>query len=408
MITLQSYLRGEWVAGRGQLATLVNPTTGEPVAQAGTEGIDLKAALAFARSEGGPALRAMTFAERGKMLKALSAAIHDAREELIEASILNAGTTRGDAKFDIDGASGTLAYYAALGKKLGDAKAILPRSPSSSRAARASSARTSGCRARASPCTSTRSTSRPGAWPRRPRWRSSPACRSSASRPPRPRSRRPAGGEDGRGRRAPARGAAARVSARRGTCSSTSARRTCSPSPARRDTGTKLRGLPNILARSVRVNVEADSLNAAVLAPDADDETYADVRRATSPRRSPRRPARSAPPSGASSCPQDMIDRVEEDLSAAPRRREGRRSRAEGGPHGPARDGAAARDFRAGVAKLEASGARIVFGSATRCDPLGADAEKGFFVGPVLLRARRPGERGRRARARGVRARAPR
>ena len=35
------------------------------------------------------------------------------------------GTTRGDAKFDIDGAAGTLAFYANLGKQLGDKRIVL-------------------------------------------------------------------------------------------------------------------------------------------------------------------------------------------------------------------------------------------------------------------------------------------
>ena len=62
----------------------------------------------------------MTFAERAQMLKELSAALHEHREELIDLSIANAGTTRGDAKFDVDGATGTLAAYGYFGKELGD------------------------------------------------------------------------------------------------------------------------------------------------------------------------------------------------------------------------------------------------------------------------------------------------
>ena len=58
METLQSYLAGEWIAGTGKPSTLVNPTTEEPVAQASTDGLDLGNAVAFARAEGGPALRA--------------------------------------------------------------------------------------------------------------------------------------------------------------------------------------------------------------------------------------------------------------------------------------------------------------------------------------------------------------
>src|SRR5262245_54416453 len=122
MITLESYLRGEWCTGKGEGTALFNPNTGEAIGKASSAGLDLGAAYEHAKSVGGPALRAMSFAERGAMLKTLSAAIHDSRDELIEASILNGGTTRSDAKFDIDGASGTLAYYASLGKKLGDAR----------------------------------------------------------------------------------------------------------------------------------------------------------------------------------------------------------------------------------------------------------------------------------------------
>ncbi len=119
MIRLKSYLSGAWVDGQGEDEILVDASTEETVATTCTDGLDRDAALQHAREHGGPALRAMTFAERGAMLKAISKAIHDNREALIEASV-QGGTTRGDAKFDIDGASGTLAYYAGLGKRLGD------------------------------------------------------------------------------------------------------------------------------------------------------------------------------------------------------------------------------------------------------------------------------------------------
>jgi len=58
MQELRSYVGGKWVAGTGAQQTLLNPTTEEPLAQASSEGVDLKAALDYARSKGGPALRA--------------------------------------------------------------------------------------------------------------------------------------------------------------------------------------------------------------------------------------------------------------------------------------------------------------------------------------------------------------
>lgn len=118
--TLKSYVQGAWHEGTGTAATLVNATTEEPMATCSTGGVDFAGALRHAREVGGPALRAMTFPERASMLKALSAALHEHREALIELSIANAGTTRGDAKFDIDGATGTLAAYGYFGQELGD------------------------------------------------------------------------------------------------------------------------------------------------------------------------------------------------------------------------------------------------------------------------------------------------
>lgn len=123
MQTLHSYLEGRWVTGTGA-RPIVDATTGAPVAQAGSGGLDLGAALAWGRRVGGPALRALSFAERGARLKAMGDALHTNREALIDAS-RQGGTTRSDAKFDIDGAAGTLAYYAHLGGKLGDARFLV-------------------------------------------------------------------------------------------------------------------------------------------------------------------------------------------------------------------------------------------------------------------------------------------
>ncbi|MCC7012034.1 MAG: 3,4-dehydroadipyl-CoA semialdehyde dehydrogenase [Planctomycetes bacterium] len=128
MKTLASYVQGRWHIGSGASATLYNPTTEEPLASASSGGIDFRAVLEHARSVGGPALRAMTFGQRAEMLDRLSKAIHAHRDELIEISIQNAGTTRGDAKFDIDGAIGTLAAYARTGAELG-AKSFLYDGP---------------------------------------------------------------------------------------------------------------------------------------------------------------------------------------------------------------------------------------------------------------------------------------
>jgi oxepin-CoA hydrolase/3-oxo-5,6-dehydrosuberyl-CoA semialdehyde dehydrogenase len=120
MKTLQSYALGAWHAGDGEPQLLHDARTGEAIAGCSTAGLDFAGVLRHGREVGGPALRELGFAARGKMLKALSAALHEHREELIELSGTNGGTTRGDAKFDIDGATGTLAAYASFAKRLPD------------------------------------------------------------------------------------------------------------------------------------------------------------------------------------------------------------------------------------------------------------------------------------------------
>ncbi len=118
MISLQSYVRGQWVAGSGDTKTLHDPSTEAVLGDVRQGGIDFAAALEHARKVGGPALRALTFPQRGELLKAISAKLHEHRDELIEIAGRNGGNTRGDAKFDLDGASGTLAFYAQLGASL--------------------------------------------------------------------------------------------------------------------------------------------------------------------------------------------------------------------------------------------------------------------------------------------------
>jgi len=118
MTTLQSHVCGRWETGSGSAKDLFNPATEEVLGRVHQGGIDLGAALQFARSKGLPALGALGFPGRAALLKALSTALHEARDELIDLSTRNGGNTRGDAKFDLDGATGTLAYYANLGATL--------------------------------------------------------------------------------------------------------------------------------------------------------------------------------------------------------------------------------------------------------------------------------------------------
>lgn len=125
MKRLRSFVCGQWVEGTGARVPLYNPTTEEVLAEAGTGGINFKEVLDYARSRGNPRLRSMTFAQRGELIGKIGNVMHQHREELIELSIANGGNTRSDAKFDIDGAIGTLLYYAELSRRLGERRYLL-------------------------------------------------------------------------------------------------------------------------------------------------------------------------------------------------------------------------------------------------------------------------------------------
>ncbi len=121
---LASYVGGKWVEGSDAGSPLVDPVTGEELARASTTGIDIGAAMAYARQTGGPALRAMTFAERAGLLKAIADALTARRDSYFPLALANSGNTKVDASIDIDGGIGTIKYFARLGESLGAAKVL--------------------------------------------------------------------------------------------------------------------------------------------------------------------------------------------------------------------------------------------------------------------------------------------
>ncbi len=126
---LESYLAGAWRRGEGVETELVDPVHGMVLATASARGLDLKAALDHARTRGGPALRALSFAERAKLVGAVADTLIANRAKYEEIAIANSGNTKIDAAIDIDGGIGTLKYYARLGGSLGDAKFLLDEKP---------------------------------------------------------------------------------------------------------------------------------------------------------------------------------------------------------------------------------------------------------------------------------------
>ena len=125
MRTLKSYVCGKWhTASRGFVPS-INPSTEETIAQVSSAGIDFGAVLQHAHQVGGPALRRLTFDERGLLLKDMSKILRSNRDELLDLSRQCNGTTLSDGAFDIDGASGTLAYYAHLSKSAVSSRGLL-------------------------------------------------------------------------------------------------------------------------------------------------------------------------------------------------------------------------------------------------------------------------------------------
>ena len=381
MQVLSSYAAGQWQEGQGEGAPLENPTTGEIVARTSTAGIDMRAAVEHARQVGGPALRRMTFAERAAMLKGLSAAIHEAREELIDMGAINGGNTRGDAKFDIDGATGTLAAYASFGKRLGDRPFLtdgdgmqlgrtarfwgqhvrVPRRgvavhinafnfPAWGMMEKAACALLAGVPVIEKPGTSTALIA----------WRVAQIVVESGLVPE---------------------GAFQFLCGSAGDLLDHLDGQDCVAFTGSAATGTKIKGHENLVRHNVRVNVEADSINAAVLAPDVDsgDEAFGlfvgnvalDMcqkagQKCTAVRRV--------------FVPADRVDEVKAELMAELGRHPQGEPQEKGTRLGPVAHSQAHADVREGIGRLSEVADVITGGAEPPRD--------GCFVSPTLLVAR--------------------
>ncbi len=119
MNKLENYISGQWITGDGDGQLLYNAVTGEPVAAASTKGIDFKSVLDYARTVGNPALRKMTFHQRGNMLKALALHLRNHLDKLYAVSY-QTGATKADSWVDIEGGIGNLFANASLRRKFPD------------------------------------------------------------------------------------------------------------------------------------------------------------------------------------------------------------------------------------------------------------------------------------------------
>ncbi|NVI92507.1 phenylacetic acid degradation bifunctional protein PaaZ [Actinomadura sp. BRA 177] len=116
MAPLPSYVSGAWHVPPDEGAPLADAVTGEEVARISSTGIDMGAALEHGRRTGGPALRELTFHQRAALLKKLGLHLREHRDELYALSA-RTGATLGDSKIDVDGGIGVLLAYASKGKR---------------------------------------------------------------------------------------------------------------------------------------------------------------------------------------------------------------------------------------------------------------------------------------------------
>ena len=122
---LLNYARDRWIAGSGQRSDIPSAINGSIVATTGSGGIDFAAMLHHARTVGGPALRALTFHQRARIIKGLGLAILARKEELYALNIAT-GATRKDGWIDIEGGTGTLLSFSSKGRReLPDAHVLL-------------------------------------------------------------------------------------------------------------------------------------------------------------------------------------------------------------------------------------------------------------------------------------------
>ena len=111
--TLQSYIGGHWL-GRQAAQPLRSAINGKPIYNTHAEAIDFGEAVAHARHVGLPALMALDFQQRAERLKALAKYLNEHKETLYATSA-HTGATRADSWIDIEGGSGTLFAYAGIG-----------------------------------------------------------------------------------------------------------------------------------------------------------------------------------------------------------------------------------------------------------------------------------------------------
>lgn len=113
---LASYAEGRRRVAADGFVELPSAIDGHVVAYASSSGVDTGGMLRYARRVGGPNLRALTFHQRAAMLRELGGYLLSRKAELYEVSF-DTGATRRDHFFDVDGGIGTLFSFASKARR---------------------------------------------------------------------------------------------------------------------------------------------------------------------------------------------------------------------------------------------------------------------------------------------------
>ena len=89
----QNYALGKWITGEGEGTPLFNAITGEEIGRASSNGLDFNEMMTYARKEGGPALRKMTFQNGKKKRKMMKIKLNIGLQEIKWTRLLKFTTT---------------------------------------------------------------------------------------------------------------------------------------------------------------------------------------------------------------------------------------------------------------------------------------------------------------------------
>jgi len=115
MNKIQHYVQGNWTTGKEEGTPVYDAITGDVISNIAIEGLNIPEVLHYGRTKGGEVIRKMTFQERGNMLKKLAFYLIKKKDAFYELSY-RTGATKVDSWIDIEGGFGNLFANASLRK----------------------------------------------------------------------------------------------------------------------------------------------------------------------------------------------------------------------------------------------------------------------------------------------------